>query len=155
MLPWGASPSWAQGHSQQQVSNGDMVGRGISFIRSDPAYGTTWLTEQFSPWVPTFPCLQKVPMWVSRQGLALLNRRQIVLPDPSRATWWGHGKSCWTMVTQLGKVTCKGNTKRLCPYLLLQGGRGVLFYRFVSSAPVSSHTGNIVLCFHAGSPFLD
>lgn len=70
-----------------------MVGRGISFIRGGPAYGTTWLMEQFSPWVPTFSGLQKAPMWVSRQGLALLNRRQVVLPDPSRAVWWGHDKS--------------------------------------------------------------
>lgn len=107
------------------------------------------------PLGPNFFMLAESPHVGEQQGLALWNHRQIVPPDPSWAIWWGHDKSRWSTVTQLGKVTCKGNTKRLQPYLLLQGGPGVLFYRFVSSAPVSSHTGNIALCFRAGSPFPD
>lgn len=87
--------------------------------------------------------------------MALLNLRQVVLPDHSQAVWWGHDKLHRSTVTQLGKVACKWNTKRLRSYLLLRGAPGVLFYRFVPSTPVSSHTGNIALWFCAGSPFPD
>lgn len=104
-----------------------MVGRGISFIHAGPGCGTTWLMKQFSPWLPNLSCLQKVPMWVSRQGLALLNRRQILLPDPSRAVWWGPDKSRWSMVTQLGKVTCKGNTKCCALTCFSEGDRAFCF----------------------------
>lgn len=45
-------------------------------------------------------------MRVSRQGFALLNHRQIVLPDLSIR--WGHDKSLQSMVTQLRKGIQRG-----------------------------------------------
>lgn len=45
-------------------------------------------------------------MRVSRQGLALLSHRQIVLPDLSIR--WGHGKLLQSMVTQMRKGIQRG-----------------------------------------------
>lgn len=104
----GGTPSEAKVLSWQQATHGDMVGRGLSFILDGPAYRTTWLMHQFSPWVPTFSCLQKILMWLSRQSLALLNCRQIVLPDPSWTVWWGHDKLCQSQ----GDLAVEGDLQR-------------------------------------------